>query len=174
MLGIIVVLLAIAMPVGILVFAVLAIESERNTKVHFRVRRSVSMLVFGVAALAGVAWVFRTSGPEYPVDALLLFGIPVAIISALLAALAHPWLSGRSFTLGALTGAAIAFVTVLAVTTLFALTLAPKAIGAFVFTFGAALLLSPDGAPTLLLGILAGILLVWLSNRTNKRSKTIG
>jgi hypothetical protein len=90
MAGLFVLLLAIGLPLGILAFVVLATKAEYSDHGQ-RVSRLISMTVFALAALVGVFWVIPV------MNGLLLAGLPAAIISALLAALAHPWLEEKSW-----------------------------------------------------------------------------
>lgn len=153
-----VLLLAIGLPIGILTFAVLATKAEHSDQGQ-RVSRPISMVVFAVAALAGVLWVMKV------MKGLLLVGLPAAIISALLAALAHPWLVERNWWQAALTGVLIAILAAIGTLLLFGLLLAPKKALLFVAAFGSTLILTPRGLIALVPGALAGLLLWWLSSR---------
>lgn len=65
MLGLVVLLLAIVIPLGIVVLAVKATEAERKLFDHDPVSRRYCAFVFAVVAVLGVLSMFRGTGPEY-------------------------------------------------------------------------------------------------------------
>lgn len=159
MAGLFVLLLAIGLPLGILAFVVLATKAEYSDHGQ-RVSRLISMIVFALAALVGVFWVLKVM----VMNAFLLVGLPAAIISALLAALTHPWLVGKNWWQAAFTGTLIAILAAIGTLTLYGLLLAPKKVLIFVAAFGAEIIFRPEGFLALLTGALAGVLLWWLSS----------
>jgi len=170
--GLIVLLLAVAIPLGIVVFTVVATESERKARdKHAPVSRFVSAIVFGIAALLGVLLVFRGTGAEYAPAIAFIPGLPAVVIAALLAVAGHRLVVGHSKVLAALSGASIAFLTAFGTSSAFAVFFAPDHNAAlFVASFGAAIVLLPQGIPVLLIGASAGVLLSHISNR--KRPNT--
>ena len=78
MLGLIVLLLAVALPLGIVFLTVRATEGERKVYDHSPVRRLSCALVFGLAAVLGVLWVLRGTGPEYATAMGLFLGLPAS------------------------------------------------------------------------------------------------
>ncbi|MDP2882797.1 MAG: hypothetical protein Q8N89_14615 [Azonexus sp.] len=165
MLGFVILLLAVALPLGIAFLTVRATEAERKVYDHSPVRRLSCALVFGLAAVLGVLWVFRGTGPEYAPAMGLFLGIPASSIAALLAAVGQRFLVGRSKVVATLSGIAITIFTALATSLLVAIFFAPGSASSFVAAFGAIIVLSPSGFPVLLFGGLAGLLLSHLSNR---------
>lgn len=170
MLGLIVLLLAISIPLGIILLTVKATEAERNLFDHHPVSRRFCAFVFAVAALLAVLWVFRGTGPEYAPAIGLFLGIPVAVIAALIAAASHRFLVGRSKVVASITGVAITTFTALATSSLVAILFAPSPARSFVATLGAFIVLSPGGVLALPFGGLTGLALSHLSNR--KRPNT--
>jgi hypothetical protein len=170
MTGFIVLLLAVAIPLGIVVFTVMATEAERKVYERAPISRFSAALLFGLAAVLGIVWVFRGTGPEYASAMAVLLSIPAAAIAALLALASHRFLVGRSTLIAALLGAGIALLTAAGTSSLVAVILAPDEITSFVSAFGIVIVLSPSGVPVLLIGGLAGFLLSHLSNR--KRPNT--
>lgn len=169
--ALIVLLLAVAIPLGIIVFTVLATESERKTHQHVPVSRFVSAIAFGIAALLGVLLVFRGMGAEYALAIAFMPGLPAAVIAALLAVAGHRLVVGRSKVLAALSGSAIVFLTAVGTSSAFAIFFAPDHNAAlFVASFGAAIMLLPQGIPVFLIGASAGVLLSHISN--HKRPNT--
>lgn len=165
MLGLVVLLLAITIPLGIVILTVKATESERKLFDHHPVGRRFCAFAFAVAALLAVLWVFRGTGPEYSSAIGLFLGIPAAVIAALLAAASHRFLVGRSKVIATITGIAITIFTALATSSLVAILFAPSSASSFVAAFGAIIVLSPGGILALLIGGLTGLLLSHLSNR---------
>ena len=96
MTGIVVLLLAVAIPLGIVVFAVMTTVAERKVFEHAPVSKFSAGVLFGLAAVLGVIWVFRGTGPEYASAIAALLSIPAAAIAALLALASHRFLVGRS------------------------------------------------------------------------------
>ena len=170
MLGLIVLLLAISIPLGIVFLTVKATEVERNLFDHHPVSRRFCAFVFAVAALLAVLWVFRGTGPEYSPAIGLFLGIPAAVIAALIAAASHRFLVGRSKVVASITGVTITILTALSTSTLFAVFFAPGPLNSYFAAFGLVIVLSPGGILALLVGGLAGLLLSHLSNR--KRPNT--
>ncbi len=170
MLGLVVLLLAVALPFGIVFFTVRATEAERKVYEHSPVRRISCALVFGLAAVLGSLWVFRGTGPEYAPAMGLFLGLPASGIAALLAAVGQRLLVGRSKVVAMLSGIAITILTALATSSLVAILFAPSSASSFVAVFGAIIVLSPSGIAVLLFGGLSGLLLSHLSNR--KRPNT--
>ena len=168
--GLIVLLLAVAIPLGIVVFAVLATQSEHKVYEHAPVSRLVSAMVFGMAALLGVLLVFRGTGAKYAPVIAFIPGLPAVVIAALLAVAGHRLVVVRSKVLAALSGAGIAFLTVIGTSSAFAFFFAPNHSAAlFVASSGAVIVLLPQGIPVLLIGALAGLLLSHISNRKRPR-----
>lgn len=164
--ALIVLLLAIAIPLGIVLFTVVATESERKAHEHVPVSRFVSAIAFGIAALLGVILVFRGTGAEYVLAIAFMPSLPAVVIAALLAVAGHRLVVGHSKILAALSGAAIAFLTAVGTSSAFAIFFAPDNNAAlFVASFGAAIVLLPQGIPVLLIGASAGVLLSHISNR---------
>ena len=126
MLGLVVLLLAIAIPLGIVALTVTATEAERKLFDHTPVSRRYCAFVFAVAALLAVLWVFRGTGPEYSPAIGLFLGIPAAVIAALIAAASHRFLVGRSKVGASITGVTITILTALSTSTLFAVFFAPS------------------------------------------------
>ena len=170
MTGIVVLLLAVAIPLGIVVFAVMTTVAERKVFEHAPVSKFSAGVLFGLAAVLGVIWVFRGTGPEYASAIAALLSIPAAAIAALLALASHRFLVGRSKFIATLSGVGIALLTAAGTSSLVAVILAPNEITSFVSTFGIVIVLSPSGVPVLLIGGLAGFLLSHFSNR--KRPNT--
>ena len=166
MAAIIVILLVIALPLGIALFAVIATESERRTYEHRPASKFISALIFAFSALLGIAFVFHGTKTEYTPAIASIVGIPATIIAMLLAIASHRMLVGRSKFLAALFGAGVAFLTVTCTSLLFGVIFAPdlKAV-LFMTAFGAVLVFFPTGIPVLLLGAISGIILSFLSNR---------
>lgn len=168
---IIVLLLAIAIPLGIVVFTVVATESEHKVNEHAPVSRFVAAIVFGIAALLGVLLVFRGTGAEYAPAIAFIPGLPAVVIAALLAVAGHRLIVSRSKFLAALSGACIAFLTAVGTSSAFAVFFAPDHGAAlFIASFGAAIVLLPQGISVLVIGASAGVLLSHISNR--KRPNT--
>lgn len=164
--GLIVLLLAIAIPLGIVVFTVVATEAEHKVNEHAPVSRLVSAVVFGIAALLGALLVFRGSRAEYAPAIAFILGVPAAVLAALLAVAGHRLVVGRSKILAALSGASIAFLTAVGTSAAFAVIFAPDHNAAlFVAFFGVAIVLLPQGMPVLLIGASVGVLLSHISNR---------
>lgn len=164
--GLIVLLLAVAIPLGIVIFTVVATESEHQLHEHAPVSRLVSAMVFGIAALLGVLFVFRGTGTEYAPAIAFIPGLPAVAIAALLAAAGHRFVVVRSKFFAALSGAGIAFLTAVGTSSAFAFFLAPEYSSAlFVASLGAVIVLLPQGIPVLVIGALAGVLLSRISNR---------
>jgi hypothetical protein len=164
--GLIVLLLAVAIPLGIVVLAVIATESERKAHQSAPANRFMSAIVFGIAALIGVLLVFRGTGTEYAPAIAFVLGIPAIVIAALLAVAGHRLVVGRSKVIAALSGASIALLTAVGTSSAFAAFFAPDQNAAlFAASFGAAIVLLPQGVPILLIGASAGVLLSHLSNR---------
>lgn len=113
MLGLVVFLLAVAIPLGIVVLVVKAPEAERNIYDHSPVSRLSCALVFSLAAVLGALWVFRGTGPEYASAMGLFLGVPAAAIAALLATAGQPFLVGRSKVVATLSGVIITILTAL-------------------------------------------------------------
>lgn len=170
MLGLFVLLLAVALPLGIAFLTVRATEAERKVYDHSPVRRLSCALVFGLAAVLGILWVLRGTGPELATAMGLFLGLPASGIAALLAAAGQRFLVGRSKVVATLYGVAITILTALATSLLVATLIAPGSASSFVAAFGALIVLSPSGIPVLVFGGLVGLLLSYLSNR--KRPNT--
>lgn len=168
MIGLVVLLLAVAIPLGIVVFVVMATEAERKTYEHASVSKFSTALLFSLAAVLGVVWVFRGMGLEYAPAMAFLLGIPAAVIAALLALASHRFLIGRSKFIAALSGVGIALLTAAGTSSLIAVIFAPDEMYLFMLTFGLVIMLSPTGVPVLFISGLAGFLLSYLSN--HKRS----
>lgn len=166
MLGVVVLLLAVAIPIAIVMFAVKATEAEREIYGHTPVSRLTSALVFGLAALLGVLWMIRGNGPEYFNAMSLLLGIPASGIAATLAAAGQPLLAGHSKAIATFSGIAIAVLTLLITSSLIAVFFTPSSASSFVAAFGVVVVLSSSSNfPNLLIGGLAGLLLSHFSNR---------
>lgn len=164
--GLIVLLLAVAIPLGIVVFAVLATQSEHKVYEHAPVSRLVSAMVFGMAALLGVLLLFRGTGAKYAPVIAFIPGLPAVVIAALLAVAGHRLVVVRSKVIAALSGAGIAFLTIIGTSLVFAFFFAPNHSAAlFVASSGAVIALLPQGVPILLIGALAGLVLSHTSNR---------
>lgn len=173
MAGLVVLMLAVAIPLGIVVFTVIATESERKTYRHPAVSRSFTSLVFGSAALAGTAIVLVPRA--YDSGPMLMLGIPAALIAALLAAAAHRFLIARSKLIAAMSGTVIALLTVLGTSALIAIFFSREiGVAMTIVTFGAVLVLTPKGIPVLFVGALAGVLLSYLSNHKRPNAPTSG
>ena len=164
MLGLVVLLLAIAIPLGIVALTVTATEAERKLFDHTPVSRRFCAFVFAVTALLAVLWVFRGTGPEYSPAIGLFLGIPAAVIAALIAAASHRFLVGRSKVVASITGVTITILTALSTSALFAVFFAPGPPNPYFAAFGLVIVLSPGGILALLVGGLAGLLLSHLSN----------
>jgi hypothetical protein len=159
------VLAVAAIPLAIVVFTVIATESEKRVYRSAPVSRSLSALVFGIAALAGVAIVLRGTGPEYISAMALALSIPGIVIAAALAVASHRLLVNRSKWIAAVSGIGVAFLTVLISSAFFAAVIAPDLDTAMlVVSFGAVLVLLPHSVAVLPVGALAGVLLSYLSN----------
>lgn len=170
MLGLIVLLLAIAIPLGIVVLTVKATKAERKLFDHHPVSRRFCAFVFAVAALLALLWLFRGTEPEYSPAIGLFLGIPAVVIGALLAAVSHRFLVGRSKVVATITGVTITILTALSTSTLFAVFSAPDPLNSYFAAFGLVIVFSQGGIHALLIGGLAGLLLTHLSNR--KRPNT--
>lgn len=165
MLVLVVLLLAITIPFGILVFTIKATEAERKQVEHHPVSRRFCAFVFAVAALLAVLWVFRGTGPEYSPAIGLFLGIPAAVISALLAAASHRYLVGRSKVIAIIAGISITILTALSISVLLAVFFAPVQFSSYLAAFGLVIVLTPPGILALLIGGCAGFLLSYLSKR---------
>lgn len=166
MTGLVVLVLAVAIPLGIVLLTVFATESERNVYSHAPVSRLATSIAFSAAALIGLAIVFRGTGTEYALAFTPMLALPTAIIAAVLAAVAHRLLVGRSRLIAAISGVVIALLTALGVSTLFAVISTPdQGAAMFIASIGPLVLLLPNGFPALFVGGLAGFLLSHFSNR---------
>lgn len=170
MLGLIALLLAISIPLGIAFLAVKATEVERNLLDHHPVSRRFCAFVFAVAALLAVQWVCRSTGPEYNLAIGLYLGIPAAVIAASIAAASHRFLVGPSIVLATIVGISITILTTLCTSTLFSVFLAPVQLNSYFAALGLVIVLAPGDILTLLIGGCAGVLLSHLSN--SKRPNT--
>lgn len=165
-----VLLIVVAIPVAIVVFTVVATKSERAANLPDRLqpslgKRSVS-LMFGLAALLGVALVLRDTGKDFATFVFLLSGIPAAAIAALLATLSYRQLVGPSKIVGAFAGFGVAVATALTSSVIVAFAVAPGfKEGAFMAAIGATIVLAPFGTPVLLIGVFTGVALNLLANR---------
>lgn len=169
--GLIVLLLAAAIPLGIIVFTVVATESERKANEHAPVGRSVSAIVFCIAALLGIFLVLRGTGAESALAISLILGLPAVVIAALLVIVGHRLVVGPSKIIAALSGAGIAFLTAVGTSSAFAVFFAPDHNAAlFIASFGAVIMLLPQGILLLFIGASAGVFLSHISNR--KRPNT--
>jgi hypothetical protein len=166
MIGFLILLLAIALPFCIVVFAVKATESEHKKYIHLPISRKISACAFGFASLFGIIWIFRGMGPEYSFGMAILAGMPAAFMSASFAILAHRALVGRSKFIAIATGATIELLTIFGTILFFAaFSSSNKQSSIFIATYGTAFLLLTKGAPILLIGACTGALLSKLSNR---------
>ncbi len=166
--GLFVLLLVVALPLLIVVLVVRATESERaSVSPDLRARsmgRAQVGLVFGLAALPAVAVLIRPGDGYFVL--LWVPGLAAFVVATGLAGLLHRWLTGPSAVAAMLTGLAVALGTVMALTGLIGLLIAPSLAGAwFALSAGAALVLAPPGTLVLLIGSLAG----WGVNRWSKR-----
>lgn len=169
--GFVVLLLAVAIPLGIITFAIKATEAERANDEQAPVSKLCSALCFGAAALFGVVWVLRGTGAEYASAMGLITGIPAAVIAALLAAAGHHFLVARSKWVAAFAGLGITLFTAFGVSSLFAVLFAPDhSTRLFLAASGAVIVLTPSGIPVLFMGVLVGLLLSDLSNRKTIKS----
>lgn len=163
-------LLVAAIPIGIVFLTVAVTEAERAADLHGAHKpsgvRGGTSLLFGLAAVLGVAVIFFGTGREYAIFLFLVPGIPALAISAVLGAVFHLQLSGPSKFIAALTGLGVTILTVLACAALVALLAAPGVKeGMFVMAFGASMVLFPFGFPVLIIGVVAGIAANIMSNR---------
>lgn len=159
-------LLFLAMPVGIVVFAVAATQAEQNADPNAPVSRLTSALVFGLTAELAVFLFFGSVGVEFSPAMALIPGLPAALIAAFLAFVGRRFLVLRSKVLSALSGVAITILTVIGVTAAIASLLTSTPSQTLVFaSVGAVAVLFPSGVSALALGAFSGVLLSYISNR---------
>lgn len=119
-------LLVLAIPAGIVLFAVHATENERRVCKSSGVRRSIVAGAFGLAALVGAFLIVRIPGPDYPTAILLLLGLPAALIAAILASIGYSAIVFPSKGMAVLAGGAIALSTSAGVAAVFSAFLGAK------------------------------------------------
>lgn len=152
-------LLVLAIPAGIVLFAVHATEDERIVRKSSGVRRSIVAGAFGLAALVGAFLIVRIPGPDYPTAILLLLGLPAALIAAILASIGYSAIVFPSRVMAVLAGGAIALSTSAGVAAVFLAFLGPNfGAAAVMLYFGFAVLLTPGGIAALVLGAVTGVM----------------
>lgn len=164
--AVVVLVLAVALPLAIVVFTVVATASEVRSPGRAPVGRRCSALVFAVAALLGGLWLSRGTGFEYEPVVAVWVGVPAIALAALLAVLLNPLLAGRSRCVAAVCGACIAALSAAGTSFLVLAPFAPDDAMVSLAGIGMLIVLSPTGLPVLLLGAAAGALLSHLSNRS--------
>ncbi|GAB3537939.1 hypothetical protein GCM10027343_02390 [Noviherbaspirillum agri] len=163
-------LAVVAIPIAVVMITVIATKSERVANLPDKLQPSLGKgsvsLMFGLAALLGVALILRDTGKDFATFVFLLSGIPAAAIAALLAALSYRLLVGRSKVAGAFAGLGVAVATVLTSLVIVAFAVAPGSKeGALMAAFGATIVLAPSGSSVLLIGVIAGVAVNLLANR---------